>query len=159
MKLHRAEPRTIVGLATRTTNAAEADPSTAKIGQLWEQFGTEGWAQRLEKVGAFGPTVAVYSAYESDGTGSYQLLVGRQVARARPVSIPLHVVAAPAGSYLAFRCSGPLPQAIIDGWREVWAHFARDTVPARAYTADFEIYPDGGGPPEIWVAVHEDGSV
>lgn len=141
----------VVGLAIRTTNAAEADPSTAKIGQLWGQFVTEGWASRLEKVGAFGPAVAVYSAYERDATGSYQVLIGRQVPRARPVSTPLHVVSTPPGSYLVFRCAGPLPQAIIDGWRDVWAHFARDAAPARAYTADFEIYADAG-PPEIWVS-------
>ena len=143
-----------MGLATRTTNTAESSPSTAKIPVLWARFTNEHWSERLEEVGAFGPTIAVYSAYESDVSASYQLLVGRQVRDARPVSPPLQIVAATQGSYLAFRCSGPLPQAVIDGWRDVWAYFARDNVPARAYTADFEIYGDAG-PVEIWVAVQD----
>jgi len=141
-----------VGLATRTTNAAESSPSTAKIPLLWGRFTIEHWSERLEEVGAFGPSLAVYSAYESDVSGSYQLLVGRQVRDSRPMSPPLQVVAAAQGSYLVFQCSGPIPQVVIDGWRDVWEYFARDDAPARAYTFDFEVYPDQG-PVEIWVAV------
>lgn len=150
----RAEPKRIVGLAMRTTNTAESDLSSAKIPKLWERFGKERWAERLEEVGAFGPTTAVYSAYESDVTGSYQLLVGRQVRDSSPVSAPLQVVSTSQGSYLAFHCSGPLPQAVIAGWRDVWTYFASANAPARAYTFDFEIYPDAG-PVEIWVAVRD----
>jgi len=149
----RAEPKHIAGLATRTTNTAESSPSTAKIPLLWGQFTNEHWLERLKEVGAFGPTVAVYSAYESDVSGSYQLLVGRQVRNSRPLSPPLQIVSAPQESYLAFRCSGPLPQAVIDGWCDVWAYFARGDAPARAYSFDFEIYRDAGT--EIWVAVRE----
>ena len=50
-----------------------------------------------------------------------------------------------------FRCVGPLPQAVIDGWRDVWAYFA-GRAPARAYTYDLEIYAEAGAV-EIWVAV------
>ncbi|HLQ59358.1 MAG TPA: GyrI-like domain-containing protein [Gemmatimonadales bacterium] len=150
----RAEPRQVVGLATRTTNITESNPSTAKIPLLWGRFTKEGWSERLEKVGAFGPTIAVYSAYESDVSGSYQLLVGRQRRASRSVSPPLQMVAAPSGSYLVFRSAGPPPQAVIDGWRDVWAYFARDNAPARAYSFDFEIYPDSGSV-EIWVAVQD----
>ena len=148
----RAEPKRVVGLAIRTTNAAESDPSSAKIPTLWERFGKERWAERLDEVGAFGPTTAVYSAYESDATGSYQLLVGRQVRDSSPVSAPLQVVSTSPGSYRIFQCSGPMPQAVIDGWRDVWTYFASANVPGRAFTSDFEIYPDSG-PVEIWVAV------
>ena len=150
----RAEAKHIVGLATRTTNTAESSPSTAKIPLLWGRFTNEHWSERLEEIGAFGPTIAVYSAYESDVSGSYQLLVGRQMRDSRPVSPPLQIVAAAQGAYLAFRCSGPLPQAVIDGWRDVWAYFARGDAPARAYTFDFEVYPDRGSV-EIWVAVRD----
>lgn len=143
-----------MGLATRTTNAAESIPSAGKIPQLWGRFTTERWSERLEKVGAFGPTIAVYSAYESDAAGSYQLLVGRQVRNSQLTSPPLQIVSAPQASYLVFRCSGPLPQAVIDGWRDVWAYFARAHAPARAYTFDFETYPDSE-PVEIWVAVQD----
>jgi predicted transcriptional regulator YdeE len=97
--------------------------------------------------------MAVYSDYESDLTGSYQLLIGRQIPDSQSVSVPLQLVVAPPGSYLVFRCSGPLPQAVIDGWRDVWAFFERKNAPPRAYSCDFEIYDTGGV--EIWVAVRD----
>lgn len=149
----RSQPQRIAGLAIRTTNAAEASPS-GKIPQLWGRFATEQWSERLEKVGAFGPTIAVYSAYESDASGSYQLLVGRQVRNSPSVSPPLQIVSVPQASYLVFGCSGPLPQAVIDGWGEVWAYFGRANAPQRAYTCDFERYADAETV-EIWVAVRD----
>lgn len=148
----RAEGKRIAGLAIRTTNAAESTRATAKIPALWGRFASEHWADKLERIGGFGPVTAVYSAYESDVSGSYQLLVGRQVSESASVVAPLQFVSAPPGPYLMFRCVGPLPQAVIDGWRDVWAYFSRGPEPARAYTYDLEIYPETGAV-EIWVAV------
>jgi predicted transcriptional regulator YdeE len=61
-------------------------------------------------------------------------------------------VSLPEGRYLVFRRSGPLPQVVIDGWQDVWAYFSREQTPRRAYTFDFEIYPDAEAV-EIWVGV------
>jgi len=142
----------VVGLATRTTNADEADPSKARIGELWGRFTTQNWAERLGQGVAFGPTIAVYSAYESDVSGSYQILVGREIAGSSPVAPPLQVVDIPPGQYLVFSCTGPLPGAVIDGWRAVWAFFEQPDAPRRAYTTDFEAYLEPEHI-EIWIAV------
>jgi predicted transcriptional regulator YdeE len=150
--LNQRERQRIAGLATRTTNADEAEPSQAKIGELWGRFMTQNWAERLGQAGALGPTLAVYSAYEGDASGSYQILVGRELAESSPVPPPVQVVDIAPGQYLVFRCSGPLPGAVIEGWRAVWAFFERPDVPRRAYTADFEKYV-GPERVEIWVAV------
>jgi len=142
----------VVGLATRTTNADEADPSKARIGELWGRFTTQNWAERLGQGVAFGPTIAVYSAYESDVSGSYQILVGREIAGSSPVAPPLQVVDIPPGQYLVFSCTDPLPGAVIDGWRAVWAFFEQPDAPRRAYTTDFEAYLEPEHI-EIWIAV------
>lgn len=152
-----SEPRRVAGLAVRTTNAAEADPALGKLSGLWGRFMSEGWFERLGKAGAFGPPIAVYSGYESDASGSYQVLVGREVGTSSSVAPPLEIVSVPEARYLVFEAPGPLPQAIIDGWQSIWAFFgraARDNMPRRAYTFDFERYSDGA-PAEIWVAVEE----
>ena len=147
----RAEPKRVAGLAIRTTNAAESTPQR-KIAPLWNRFRSEGWFDRLEQLGAFGPPIGVYSNYESDASGSYELLAGREIREPQSVTEPLRVVSVPRGSYLVFTSSGSLPQAVIDGWREILAFFERADAPRRAYTADFEIYPDSESV-EIWVAV------
>jgi len=151
-KPRRAAAKRLAGLAVRTTNAAEADPGAAQIPGLWGRFMSEGWVERLERAGAFGPVAAVYSAYESDVHGGYQLLIGREIPQTSPVPSELQVVLAPPGSYVAFRFPGPIPQAVIDGWREVWAYFSRPDAPPRAYSVDYEFYTEGS-PMEIWIAV------
>lgn len=150
----RADAMRIVGLAVRTSNAKESNPAEAKIPSLWGRFMAEQWPGQLEALGAFGPVIAVYSAYETDVGGSYQLLVGRQVQGSAAVSSPVSSVSTQGGAYLVFKCAGPVPQAVIDGWRDVWAFFERKAAPKRSYTYDFEIYRDGR-PVEIWVAVRE----
>lgn len=147
----------MVGLSIRTTNAEEADPSTARIPALWNRFGREEWPRRLEMLDTEGPILAVYSGYESDMSGSYRLLLGRGLIGAPPVPRPLELIETSGGDYLAFPCPGPLPQAVIKGWRDVWAFFARPESPARAYTADFEIYGTDPGTLQIWIAVRGAG--
>ena len=153
-ELRRAKPRYVLGLATRTTNAVESDPALGKIQQLWGRFRNEKWFDRLEQAGAFGPPLGVYSEYESDATGSYQLLVGREIRTLAKPAPPLQTVSLQEASYLVFRRSGSLPQMVIDGWQDVWAYFAGKDAPARAYSFDFEIYPDATHV-EIWVAVRD----
>jgi len=142
----------VAGLALRTDNASEANPATGKIPGLWQRFRSEDWFGRLEQAGAFGPPIGVYSAYESDATGPFQLLAGREVKAASHVAPPLQLVEIQAGTYLMFQSSGPLPDSVIHGWQDVWAFFERPDAPARAYTYDIEIYPNAQTV-EIWVSL------
>ena len=96
----------------------------------------------------------MYSAYERDVSGSYEVLVGREIAGSSPVAPPFQIVDIPPGQYLVFNCSGPVPGAVIDGWRAVWAFFDRPDAPRRSYTADFEKYLEPERI-EIWVATKE----
>jgi predicted transcriptional regulator YdeE len=152
--LNQRERHRVAGIATRTTNADEADPSKARIGDLWGRFTSQNWAERLGQAGAFGPAIAVYSAYASDASGSYQILIGRELARSSSVAPPLRVVDILVGEYLVFTCSGPVPGAVIEGWRAVWAFFDGPDAPRRAYTADFEKHVEPERI-EIWVATKE----
>jgi predicted transcriptional regulator YdeE len=148
----RVEGRQVVGLAIRTTNQIEADFTKAQIPDLWSRFTRDGWATRLGELGAVGPVLAVYSKYESDASGAYQLLVGRAV-NGPPSRVPdLTTEMVPPGQYLTFLCPGPIPQAVIEGWRRIWHFFEQPDAPARAYTADFEVYSDSQ-PVEIWIAI------
>jgi predicted transcriptional regulator YdeE len=147
----------VIGLAIRTTNAAEADPATAQIPGLWSRYSTDLWAERLAKLGAVGPTLAVYSNYERGAAGSYQLLVGREANSPASRVAELQAQSIPPGSYLRFDCPGPLPQAVIDGWRTVWDFFKQPGAPTRAFTTDYEVYADSQ-PVEIWIAIRQGDS-
>ena len=150
----------VAGLALRTDNTAESQPGTGKIPGLWQRFRSEQWFDRLGEFGAFGPPVGVYSAYESDVSGPFQIIAGREVTPNAAVAAPLQSVSVPAGEYLVFQSSGSLPESVIRGWQDVWAYFARPRprrrpdAPARAYTYDLEIYPNFESV-EIWVAIED----
>src|SRR5436190_23480871 len=64
--VQRRRPLRVAGLTLRTDNAAEAQPGTGKIPGLWQRFRTDNWFERLGKLGASGPPLGIYSAYESD---------------------------------------------------------------------------------------------
>jgi predicted transcriptional regulator YdeE len=150
-QLRKAGAKRVAGLALRTDNATEAG-SGGKIPGLWQRYRSEDWFGRLEKLGALGPPIGVYSAYESDANGSFQILAGREIPASVTVAAPLQVVTVPAGTYLVFESSGPLPQSVVRGWQDVWASFERPGAETRAYTCDFEIYPNDHSV-EIWVAI------
>src|SRR5437868_3469156 len=150
----RGQSMRVAGLALRTDNAAESQPATGKIRGLWQRFRSEHWFDRLGDLGAFGPSVGVYSAYESDASGSFQIIAGREVTAASHVTPPLQLVSIPSGTYLVFHSGCRLPDSVIRGWQEVWTFFDRSDAPARAFTCDIEIYPNAETV-EIWVAIED----
>ena len=149
----RTRSTRVIGIAAWTTNAAEADPSTATIPKLWNRFTHEDWFARLDGIGALGPTIAVYCDYETDVSGRYRILLGREIDGEPGAGTDLGSVQIPSGRYLVFRVTGPMPQAVIDGWRRVWAFFAEPEQAQRAYTVDLEVYHADGTGIELWIAV------
>ena len=154
----RGGPRRVAGLSVRTRNADEGSGDTARIPGLRGRFSNEDWFDRLERLGAPGPLVAVYSEYESDGMGVYRLLVGRQTPPGTILAPGVETADVAGGDYLVFACRGAIPGVVIGGWSPVWGFFSQPGTPRRAFTADLEVYDADGGGLEIWVAVERSGS-
>ena len=144
---------TVVGLAARTDNAREADPDTALIPGLWARFFGAGFAERLPASVADDDPVSVYTDYASDHTGAYTVVVGKAVSSEAPVPEGMVSIDVPAARCLVFPAEGAMPQAVVEAWQAVWAHFAEPTAPDRAYTADLERYRGGGAAADLLIAV------
>jgi predicted transcriptional regulator YdeE len=130
---------TVHGLSTRTKNANEIQPATAKIGQLWGDF----FQHIIPKLKEGALSYGVYSQYESDFNGEFTVLVGADSASVVDAADRegLDSVVITSGSYLVFSKKGAMPQAVIEAWGDVWAYFsAKDCPHQRAYTSDFERY-------------------
>lgn len=143
-----AQPIAITGITARTTNAAEFNPLTAKIAGLWGRFFSEGLMNSLPHKLADSPVYGVYSGYESDYTGAVDVTVGVAVSQAS-TDENLHCLALPAGEYLVFSATGPMPQTVLQTWGAVWQHFQTNPDLQRSYAADFEVYPGADS-----VAIH-----
>jgi predicted transcriptional regulator YdeE len=127
------EAFSVTGFQARTTNAAEQNPQTGKIGGLWQQlFGSALFAPTAGVVG-------VYSNYESDAMGAFDVTAGAVSSATKPANT--QTVQIQAGQYLVFRGKGAMPQAVIDAWMQIWQHFGQPrTDVERVYATDFEQY-------------------
>ena len=129
----------INGLSIRTDNATEMDPNKGKIPSLWQDFDKAVPVDYKNGERVYG----VYSNYESDHTGEFDVLAGFDGATV-PSDSKLEQVIIPAAKYLVFTHKGDMPQIAIDAWTEVWTYFSNgDGKHQRLYSTDFEFYPNG----------------
>ena len=129
-----AQAVAIAGITVRTNNAAEFNPSTAKIAGLWGRFFSEGLFNKLPDKLATSPVYGVYSGYESDYMGAFDVTAG--VATTRPES----QLALQPGEYLVFKGAGPMPQTVVQAWGVVWQYFQNNPEIKRNYATDYEAY-------------------
>ena len=137
--------KTIYGLQTRTRNVDEINLDTGKIAPLWGRYYNEVFPHLGEGTTVYG----VYSNYESDAHGMFDVLAGSEQEGEALASVTLE-----EGRYLKFPVKGEMPQAIIDAWGQVWAYFDDPSIDERrAYGTDFEHYISADEA-EIYIGVH-----
>ena len=130
----------LIGIAVRTTNQQEMIAATAKIPGLWGRFFQEQVADKIADKTALDSTLAAYTNYESDHTGAYDLIVGREVNSLGSIPDGMTGVTIPAGKYLLFTAKGPMPRALIDTWAYIWNYFSKNSGYRRSYTTDYEVH-------------------
>lgn len=138
----------VTGFVSRTTNADEMNPTSAKIGNLWDKFYSNAASKLTDKSKVYG----LYTNYESDFTGAFDVIACSDTLSPQLLaeSVKTNV---PYGKYVTFSATGEMPQLVIDLWKDVWNYFASENCPhERAYTTDFEYYQSTNAV-EIFVAV------
>eukprot|EP01041_Mallomonas_annulata_P026297 gene26297-47569_t len=142
----------VTGLTVRTRNRDEIDPATARIGGLWDRFFSQSWERNLPGRGEDGRIFGVYSGYESNEHGAFDVTAGVAVAEPELVqkTVPdAHRIDIEAGDYLVFSGEGDMPQMVIDTWVRIWHYFAENPQVQRRFGTDFEAYE---GPDKV--AIH-----
>lgn len=135
----------VTGIAVRTCNRDEMDPAIARIGNLWDRFFSQSWERQLPSRGHDGRIFGIYSAYESNEHGAFDVTAGVAMAEgagAAAGAIPdgARRVDVQAGDYLVFSGQGSMPQMVIDTWGRVWRYFAENPQVRRRFGTDFESY-------------------
>lgn len=138
--LVQVPPFRVVGIAARTSRRDESEPVRARIGALWDQFFTESWERQLPGPGADGRLYGVYSAYETDPQGAFDVTVGVSAAVQADPPVGAARVAVQPGDYLVFRNQGPMPQMVMDAWNAAWRYFEAHPEVRRRFDTDFECY-------------------
>lgn len=133
MQIVSVEKFTVTGVQVRTKNADEMNADSAKIGGLWQKFGSS----IAPKLTSDSIVYGVYCHYESDANGEFDVLAGSNVLSE---ANDLESVTIEAGEYMVFSQKGAMPQSVINAWVEIWQYFSERPERERAYTTDFECY-------------------
>ncbi|KRB30529.1 GyrI-like domain-containing protein [Acidovorax sp. Root70] len=141
----------VAGISVRTRNSEEMNPAIARLGGLWNRFFSQSWERLLPSRGDDGRIFGVYSAYESDEHGAFDVTAGVAVAEPNLAqAVPgAHRVDIEACDYLVFTGEGEMPQMVIDTWMRIWHYFADNPQVQRRFGTDFEAYE---GPDKV--AIH-----
>lgn len=131
-ELVKLEQKKVAGLKIRTSN--NDDNMTTDIGRLWSEF----YQQRIyasidHKVN--GNSIGLYTNYEKDFTGKYDVLVCCEVTDVDKLPEGVVLALIPEGKYAKFVIKGDVQKAVYRFWNELWTMNLD-----RAYTADFEEY-------------------
>jgi predicted transcriptional regulator YdeE len=137
----------VAGLTVRTNNRDESTQDNAKIPDVWGRFFSDSVAEKIPQRVPDAPIVGVYSAYESDASGAYDVTAGVSVSTPNP---DFDNVKIQAGKYMVFEARGPMPAAVIQAWGTIWAYFEAHPLVQRSYATDFESY---GGPDEVQIHI------
>ncbi|NWB25601.1 GyrI-like domain-containing protein [Pseudomonas gingeri] len=136
----------VSGPQVRTRNEDERYAETARIGGLWGGFFAEGLAERIANRQPDSRVYGVYSGYESDASGYFDVTVAVAVTTPAPGYPTLEVQ---AGPYLVFEGRGAMPQTVIDTWGRIWSYFEQHPG-QRRFATDFEVYT---GPDSVAVYI------
>ena len=150
MRIEEMQEKSIYGISTRTSNANEMNPKTAKIGAIWKDFDEKVDVDYKNGERVYG----VYYDYESDASGAFNVLAGSEI-----VGEQLDAVKIAKGRYLVFSKAFEQSddhtrvQAIITTWGEVWNYFSDESSQyKRSFNTDFEFYK-GKNEIEIYISI------
>lgn len=126
------EEKTLVGLTARTNN--QTPDMYQVIGQLWGRLYGEGVYEAIP-CKKTGKVIGLYSDYEDDEKGDYNITTGCEVDCADQIPEGTVIKHIPAGSYAKFVVEGELHEAVGSFWQKLWGMKLN-----RAFTCDFEEY-------------------
>ncbi|BBF41620.1 transcriptional regulator, AraC family [Lachnospiraceae bacterium KM106-2] len=128
----RLEEKKVIGGSTRTSNQ---DPKMGeKIGMLWQKLYQGGLYPQINNK-ANEKALGIYTNYESDAAGAYDVVVGCEVSKVDDVPQQSTSIIIPAGSYAKFTVEGNMVTAVQDFWKQLWKMDLD-----RAFSCDFEEY-------------------
>lgn len=154
VKLREVLPFRVAGLQVRTCNAAEQQADSARIGPMWQRFYVEDLFNKIASRQPDSFVYGVYSNYESDALGAFDVMAGVAVSDA---GADYPSVQIQGGDYLVFSAQDAMPDCVIQAWGLIWAYFQDNPQVRRAFATDFEVYtrPDSVA---IYIGIQDSGS-
>ncbi len=130
----------ISGINTRTSNKQEDDPEIAQIPNLWRRFYEEELPKIIPNQTSNFAIYGVYSQFDTGAGGDFTFTAGVEIRNDLTENMAFPVVVIESGKYLEFNVKGPMPDSILNKWKDIWEFFKKNADYKRAYKTDFDVY-------------------
>jgi predicted transcriptional regulator YdeE len=136
----------VIGIAVRTDNRREATPE-GLIPKQWQRFFADNLQAKIS--GRQSDAIyALYTQYQSDKSGDYTYILGKQVRDGSPVPPGMVSWTVPGGDYKVFTTArGNVTKVVPSTWRRIWDE-EDHAILHRAYRTDFEVYDERARDPQ-----------
>jgi predicted transcriptional regulator YdeE len=125
----------VIGIETRTSNAAEAGPQGI-IPSQWGKFMQQNLMEKIPHK-TDGAIIAAYTDYETNKDGAYTFFLGTRVSSLDLIPEGMIKRIVPEGSYLKLTTEkGASGKVVFELWQKIWN--LHDT--NRSYQFDYEVY-------------------
>jgi predicted transcriptional regulator YdeE len=134
----------LIGICVRTSYQKEIDKMKGNIFPCVQRYFHEGLSEKILKRTNPGTTFCAYTDYESDYQGVYTYFIGEEVnSFDYPVHEDFQTLIIPQQNYAKFTAGpAPMPDVIINAWKEIREKSPKDLGGKRSYQTDFEIYDE-----------------
>lgn len=132
----------LMGISVRTSYTQELDKMKGKIFPCVQRYFHEALFEKIPHRKNPGTTFCVYTDYESDYRGAYTYFIGEEV-ESFEANAMFERLTIPKQHYAKFTAGpAPMPDVVVDSWKEIWEMTPSELGGERNYHADFEIYDE-----------------
>lgn len=134
----------LVGIVVQTSYEMELDKMQGRILPCVQRYFHGALFDKIPKRTKPGTTFCAYTNYEADYRGSYTYFIGEEVSSLEePLAEGLKRLVIPSQHYMKLTTSpAPMPDVIVNTWKEIWQMSSQEMGGERSYLTDFEIYDE-----------------
>lgn len=134
----------LVGICVRTSYGQELDKMKGNIFPCVQKYFHRALSEKIPNRKKPGTTFCAYTDYETDYTGAYTYFIGEEVSSLElPLPEGFQKLVIPSQQYVKFTTTpAPMPDVIVNAWKEIWDMPSRELGGKRCYKTDFEIYDE-----------------
>lgn len=134
----------LVGVSVQTSYAQELDKMKGKIFPCVQGYFHGALFEKIPHRKKPGTTFCAYTHYETDYTGGYTYFIGEEVFSIDS-ALPqgFQKLEIPSQHYVKFTTGpSPMPEVVVNAWKEIWRMSSKDFGGERSYQTDFEVYDE-----------------
>lgn len=134
----------LVGICVHTSYQQELDKMKGRIFPCVQKYFHGALFEKIPHRAKPGTTFCAYTDYETDEKGTYTYFIGEEVTSFDSrLSTEFQKLTIPRQHYVKFTTDpAPMPEVIVNAWKEIWETPSSKLGGKRSYLTDFEIYDE-----------------